>query len=182
MVMSEKRVYTHIRVPLRLHSRIKTLAQEYDMSIPAFIESLLPKTEDEILQFVLEHEGGEIGGPRDFVDMFDLDDGETQEDRDTHRHQCAEYMDDLRTFDLEYMEKYLNGDIKVERDERLKGLRGFRKERWIEAHQDEIREFYRGHCPDATEKRFGLKGDTLRSIMLRMPIFPHLYRLKGDKS
>ena len=46
----------------------------------------------------------------------------------------------------------------------LKG--GYQKQAWLFEHQQEVRDYYHSHCPEATEKRFNLRRKLLMRVIL----------------
>lgn len=82
----------------------------------------------------------------------------------------------IRDQNGDYLLKYMNGEVTVELDPRLEGLKRSAKENWIEDHADEIREWYHSHCGSAAQVRFGVNWTTLRKIVVKEPVYPRPYK------
>lgn len=84
----------------------------------------------------------------------------------------------LWSYDTEYEHRFFVGEEKVWIDARVKGLNRWKHEKWVLEHLDEIREYYRQHCPMGTMGHFRLKQGVLKRILTQSTVYVRLQKTK----
>ncbi len=155
---------THIEVTVETHYRLKKLAG--DVSMVRYLDHLTEK-------LISEKENDKAVIYASDLYQFKVSDDPLILLTDNEV---------VRNYDYDYRDRYLSGKefVGVHPELVKKGYdtRYYRK--WRRDHGDEILEYYRNHCPEATAKRFKIMRKRLNVVLFEAAGIPTL--AEGSKS